>query len=658
MRIKKAATTILCMAILFSLLPARLLAATMYLPDVTAEMSKASYWADRQPDKDLVLADTDSITKINKAIMDDKSTKMNDLAAWSEDTYKGPELSEALKIEAEKNAKTCYEDLGAKYDKNGKELSTFEDALTYLYNDMIANCVDSDAAAIMPTKYAICTNRSLLRYFPSYEALLDAPDKSDPDFDVQPLSAVNLGEPMVAQGVSEDGKFWHVTTEYMTGWIAAEDIAFCKDKTEWLKAWQFASKETLVVYDGAIYTEASNSYPQTSKKLLGMGTRLKLADPSEWTTRITNRTAYNNHVVWLPVRNNEGGYEKQLALVSEQAKVSEGFLPVTASNLAEVMFNQLGKAYGWGGMLDSQDCSGYVQNVYRCFGLNLARDTEEQAKMPVWSTDLTGKTDQQKIEIIKTLPLGATLTFKGHTMLYLGNVKDKLYVISSTSSMRVDGTSRRVRGAVVNTLDVTRPNKTSWLTSLYCAQIPYLQAGADIPGSQFKQLSVTLGETQYVYSGKVFTPSVSVKAGSRELDPSDYTLAWSSGRKNVGSYSVKVTLKNRYKGTATASFKVIPKGTSIKKVSKGKSSFVVRWKKQGSKMSSKKITGYQVQYATNKKFTTGCETLTIKKKTTTSKKVTQLKRKKKYYVRVRTYMKVGNKNYYSKWSSLKTVKTK
>ena len=36
----------------------------------------------------------------------------------------------------------------------------------------------------------------------------------------------------------------------------------------------------------------------------------------------------------------------------------------------------------------------------------------------------------------------------------------------------------------------------------------------------------------------------------------------------------------------------------------------------------------------------------------------KLKVKKKYYIRVRTILKVNGKTYYSKWSKIKSVKTK
>ena len=52
------------------------------------------------------------------------------------------------------------------------------------------------------------------------------------------------------------------------------------------------------------------------------------------------------------------------------------------------------------------------------------------------------------------------------------------------------------------------------------------------------------------------------------------------------------------------------------------------------------------------------EIVKIKKYSKTSKKIKQLRSKKKYYVRIRTYLKTGGKTYYSAWSKTKTVKTK
>ncbi len=170
--------------------------------------------------------------------------------------------------------------------------------------------------------------------------------------------------------------------------------------------------------------------------------------------------------------------------------------------------------------------------------------------------------------------------------------------------------------------------------------------------------TLTLSKTSYTYDGKVKKPTVTVKDTAGKVIPaSNYTVTYAKGRKNVGVYSVKATFKGEYKGTLSGSFKIIPKTTSVKSAKGGKKNMTVKWKKQ-----TKQTTGYQIQYSTKKKFTSGTKTVTIKKNKTTSKKITKLKKNKKYYVRIRTYktVKVNGKStkIYSSWSKVKSAKTK
>lgn len=163
--------------------------------------------------------------------------------------------------------------------------------------------------------------------------------------------------------------------------------------------------------------------------------------------------------------------------------------------------------------------------------------------------------------------------------------------------------------------------------------------------------SVKLSTSTYTYNGKVKTPTVKVSVNGTVLTKDNYSVSYGKGRKNVGKYTVKVTLKNEYKGSKTVSFKINPKGTSIKHLKKGVRAFKPTWKKQ-----TKQISGYQVQYSTKKSFKSAkIKTVSPKKKSTW---VIKQKRHKKYYVRIRTYKKVGKAKYYSKWSSAKSVKTK
>ncbi len=166
--------------------------------------------------------------------------------------------------------------------------------------------------------------------------------------------------------------------------------------------------------------------------------------------------------------------------------------------------------------------------------------------------------------------------------------------------------------------------------------------------------SIKLSATAYVYDGKTHKPSVTVKdTNNKTVSAANYTVTYAKGQKNVGKYSVKVTFKGKYyEGSQTLTYRINPKGTSISSVSAKSKGFKVNWKKQATQTS-----GYEVRYATSSNMK-GAKTVAISKNSTTSKTVSKLKGKKKYYVQVRTYKKVGNTKYYSGWTKAKSVTTK
>ena len=146
------------------------------------------------------------------------------------------------------------------------------------------------------------------------------------------------------------------------------------------------------------------------------------------------------------------------------------------------------------------------------------------------------------------------------------------------------------------------------------------------------------------YTGSVKTPQVVTSLANGK----DYTAAYASGRKYVGTYSVAITGKGNYKGTVTKSFKINPPATSIKSLKRGSKRFTATWTKKTSQ-----VGGYQLMYSTSSKFST-YKTAKITSYKTTTKTIKSLKAKKKYYVKIRTY----KGSYYSGWSAVKAVTTR
>ena len=185
---------------------------------------------------------------------------------------------------------------------------------------------------------------------------------------------------------------------------------------------------------------------------------------------------------------------------------------------------------------------------------------------------------------------------------------------------------------------------------------------------------------EQTYTGKPISPAVQLPG---LVSGRDYTVEYASNT-NVGTAIIIVKGTGNYAGEATIRFNIksapVPKpstpavkpitpkpaaptpvvkkpvtvnGTTLSSVKNTKTrKMTVKWKK------NKAVNGYQIQYSTNKKFTSGSKTVTVNKNSTVSKTVKKLKKGKKYYVRIRTYKTVNGKKYYSSWSKAKSVKIK
>ena len=159
------------------------------------------------------------------------------------------------------------------------------------------------------------------------------------------------------------------------------------------------------------------------------------------------------------------------------------------------------------------------------------------------------------------------------------------------------------------------------------------------------------GISTKAFTGKAITQNVTVKVGNTVLkNGTDYTVSYSNN-KNVGKATVKITGKGKYGGVITKTFKINPAKQEIQKLTAKSKAFFVDWAQKGS------ATGYEIQYATNSKFT-GAKKVTITNNKTDKTTVSKLSANKKYYVRVRSYTTVGGTKYYGAWSAVKNVTTK
>ena len=206
--------------------------------------------------------------------------------------------------------------------------------------------------------------------------------------------------------------------------------------------------------------------------------------------------------------------------------------------------------------------------------------------------------------------------------------------------------------SVVNAPTCTESGYTTYTCSR-CGST-YKSDEKEAVGHIWNDGEVTAEATCSAKGVKTFTCTVCGETKTEEIPEIDHTV--------VTDKAVAATFKAAGKtsgkhcsvcGKVITAQKAVAKLVSptVSKLTAGKKSFTATWKKAPT------VDGYQIQYATNKKFTKA-KSVTIKKGKTTKTTVKKLKAKQKYFVRVRAYKTINGKKVYSAWSKAKTVTTK
>ena len=190
---------------------------------------------------------------------------------------------------------------------------------------------------------------------------------------------------------------------------------------------------------------------------------------------------------------------------------------------------------------------------------------------------------------------------------------------------------------------------------------------ASTPGEELSQGSfitvkgtVTASSALSSVSAQVLREDGSVATGgTAEVNASQYNL---NKLDNQVAFSKLSAGRYRYLITATCngttstllehSFTVTPKSPTGLKLSKGKQAITVKWAKVSG------AEGYEVQYGTSSSFS-GASTVTVSGDQS-SRKLTGLKKKKRYYVRVRSFVKQSGSDSlsYSAYCAKKNATTK
>jgi len=188
-----------------------------------------------------------------------------------------------------------------------------------------------------------------------------------------------------------------------------------------------------------------------------MGQRVPVL--SDWPAEklVNGQHPYTAQVVELPMRAADGSLHFTPALLQRNAEVAADYLPLTRANLIHQGFKFLGERYGWGSSYNARDCSGFVSEVYRSFGVQLPRNTRDQAVSPALNRiAFTADDDHEKrLAVLRELQVGDLVYIPGHVMMVIGQDGGGPYVIHDTTGITYRDAAGVITRVHLNGVSVT-----------------------------------------------------------------------------------------------------------------------------------------------------------------------------------------------------------
>jgi hypothetical protein len=376
------------------------------IPHVSREMKTAGYWINNIPDPDAVMMDAEAINAFNAHVREAlPSTK--DIRKIP-DPYDGKTLREKLQSWFDEIKSKSY------FDASGAaaEEAFFERMAGQMALELIPD-------AIKP-EYGFIIRYADQRILPTEEG--EYVVAGDIDFDELQNNALDVGTPVAVLHRSVDQQWAYVASESSDGWVRADKIAI-SDRPDFEA---YLSAPCVVVTDpkADLYLDEARTQFYDHAQ---MGAKLPL----------TATGGPDVYAVTLPTADDSGKNQFQIAYVKKE-QASMGYLPYTSRTVIEQAFKMLNAPYGWGGMYGEQDCSRFLQEVFATVGIDLPRNSQDQARVGQSLAAFEEKESlSRKVDVLQKAPAGSTiLPMKGHIMLYLGTVGGRPYAIHAVWGYR------------------------------------------------------------------------------------------------------------------------------------------------------------------------------------------------------------------------------
>ncbi|WP_164075481.1 C40 family peptidase [Stenotrophomonas maltophilia] len=395
------------------------------------------YWAARLDNADAPILD--------RAQIDAQNARMRSQDAHIQDIAALPAQLTAAQVRSSITALSSWP-TRALYDDQGQPIAAAMRA------SIEANLGLQAIAAQAAPQYGLVVKRAALRTFPTRQRVFSS--TGDTDIDRFQESALFPGDKVAVVHRSADGRWLFVHSERYSAWIEAESVA-TGDKASVLG---YGAQGPYRIVTGAVaHTAFTPEEPRVSRLQLDMGVRLPVLADWPAATPVNGQQAHAAWVVQLPVREADGQLKLVPALLPRSQDTASEYLALTPRLLLQQAFKFLGERYGWGHDYDTRDCSGFVSEIYRSFGVLLPRNTSAQAVSPALDrlpfTDKVGKAARDRA--VTDLQVGDLVYIPGHVMMAIGHVDGRTWVIHDTAGGSWFGADGKRVQAHLNGVSVT-----------------------------------------------------------------------------------------------------------------------------------------------------------------------------------------------------------
>ncbi|HET9048162.1 MAG TPA: SH3 domain-containing protein [Chiayiivirga sp.] len=407
------------------------------LPGVTPQRLTPEYWIARLPSPDAMVLDGAAIAAQN-ARLAAQDPAVFDLGTLPAHLSGSDVRARVLRLSAPPER--------ALFDQNGTVLSPA--ALQALDKALALDSISEQ----VPVRFGLVTRRADLRSFPTAQRVFSRP--GDTDIDRFQESALFPGTPVAILHASADGRWLFVVSTLYSAWIAADHVA--AGSRDAVMAYG-AAPPYLIITGATVRTVFTPDAPQVSELQLDMGIRLPVIADWPPAKLVNGQLPFASHVVALPVRSADGTLDFAPALVPRSADVSPSYLPLTRANLIAQAFKFLGERYGWGHSYGTRDCSGFVSEVYRSFGVAIPRNTRDQGVSTAFERIvLDERMDHaERIATMRQLDVGDLIYIPGHVMMVIGHDAGETWLIHDTTGARYRDASGKLVSVPINQVAVT-----------------------------------------------------------------------------------------------------------------------------------------------------------------------------------------------------------